>query len=58
MKAIVAEDSRLAREGLVRMLKDYPELTVVGQADHAGSALTLVDETPPDVIFLDIHMRG
>ena len=58
MKAIVVEDSRLAREGLVRMLKDYPELTVVGQADHAGSALTLVDETHPDVIFLDIHMPG
>ena len=58
MKAIVVEDSRLAREGLVRMLKDYPELTVVGQADHAGSALTLVSETHPDVIFLDIHMPG
>ena len=58
MKAIVVEDSRLAREGLVRMLKDYPELTVVGQADHAGSALTLVDQTHPDVIFLDIHMPG
>lgn len=58
MKAIVVEDSRLAREGLVRMLQDYPQLTVVGQADHAGSALTLVDETHPDVIFLDIHMPG
>lgn len=58
MEAIVVEDSRLAREGLVRMLKDYPELTVVGQADHAGSALTLVNETHPDVIFLDIHMPG
>ncbi len=58
MKAIVVEDSRLAREGLVRMLRDYPQLTVVGQADHAGSALTLVDETHPDVIFLDIHMPG
>jgi two-component system LytT family response regulator len=58
MKAIVVEDSRLAREGLVRMLQDYPQLTVVGQADHAGSALTLVNETQPDVIFLDIHMPG
>jgi len=58
MKAIVVEDSRLAREGLVRMLEDYPELTVVGQADHAGSALTLVNATHPDVIFLDIHMPG
>lgn len=58
MKAIVVEDSRLAREGLVRMLSDFPELEVVGQADHPSSALTLVQETRPDVIFLDIHMPG
>lgn len=58
MKAIVVEDSRLAREGLVRMLKDYPQLKVVGQADHPSTALTLVNETRPDVIFLDIHMPG
>jgi two-component system LytT family response regulator len=58
MKAIVVEDSRLAREGLVRMLKDFPQLTVVGQADHPSTAFTLVNEEHPDVIFLDIHMPG
>jgi two-component system LytT family response regulator len=58
MKAIVVEDSRLAREGLVRMLGAFPELEVVGQADHPDSALTLIKATRPDVIFLDIHMPG
>lgn len=58
MKAIVVEDSRLAREGLVRMLKEFPQLTVVGQADHPSTALKLVHEEQPDVIFLDIHMPG
>lgn len=58
MKAVVVEDSRLAREGLVRMLGVFPEIEVVGQAEHPDSALTLIKETRPDVIFLDIHMPG
>ena len=58
MKAIVVEDSRLAREGLVRMLLAHPQIDVVGAADHPSSALTLIHEHHPDVIFLDIHMPG
>ncbi len=58
MKTVVVEDSRLAREGLVRMLGEFPELDVVGQADHPDSALALIRDTRPDVIFLDIHMPG
>ena len=58
MRAIVVEDSRLAREGLVRMLAAFDEIEVVGQADHPDSALALIQETRPDVIFLDIHMPG
>lgn len=58
MRAIVVEDSRLAREGLVRMLGAFPQIEVVGQADHPTSALALIAETRPEVIFLDIHMPG
>jgi two-component system LytT family response regulator len=58
MKTIVVEDSRLAREGMVRMLGAFAELDVVGQADHPDSALVLIREQRPDVIFLDIHMPG
>lgn len=58
MRAVVVEDSRLAREGLVRMLGEHPALEVVGQADHPDSALPLIKELRPDVLFLDIHMPG
>lgn len=58
MKAIVVEDSRLAREGLLRMLNKYSSLEVVGDAEHAASALELIKEYQPDVLFLDIHMPG
>lgn len=58
MKAIVVEDSRLAREGLVKMLQEYNGLEIVDSADHPSSALLLIQEHKPDVIFLDIHMPG
>lgn len=58
MKAIVVEDSRLAREGLVKMLQAYNELDVVDSADHPSSALALIQQHQPDIIFLDIHMPG
>ncbi len=58
MKAIVVEDSRLAREGLIKMLHAYPELQVVAAADHSVNALALIQEHQPDVVFLDIHLPG
>jgi two-component system, LytTR family, response regulator len=58
MKAVVVEDSRLARAGLVRMLAAHPGVEVVGEADHPDSALPLIESTRPDVLFLDIQMAG
>jgi two-component system LytT family response regulator len=58
MKAVVVEDSRLARAGLVRMLGAFPHIDVVGEADHPDSALPLIRGARPDVLFLDIQMAG
>ena len=58
MRAVVVEDSRLARQGLVRMLGAHPGIDVVGEADHPDSALPLIRAHRPDVLFLDIQMAG
>ncbi len=58
MKALIVEDSRLARQGLLRMLAEYTDIEVVGLAENAEIALDQITEHQPDVIFLDIHMPG
>jgi two-component system LytT family response regulator len=58
MKAIVVEDSRLAREGLIRMLGQYREIELVGQAESVPTAKELIAHARPELLFLDIHMPG
>lgn len=58
MKTLVVEDSRLAREGLLGMLAQFPGLTVVGAARDAKQARQLIAEHRPELLFLDIHMPG
>lgn len=58
MKAIVVEDSQLAREGLVSMLVNFPEIELLGEASHSSSALALIEKVRPELLFLDIHMPG
>lgn len=56
MKAIVIEDSRLARDGLARMLGAFPKIDVLGLAANVSDALLLIEKHSPDVLFLDIHL--
>ncbi len=57
--AVVAEDEAILREQLVEQIGQlWPELDIVGQAGDGIAALRLLDETQPDVLFLDIEMPG
>lgn len=58
MKVAVVEDSEFAREGLVSMLAEYPDLEIICCADHPDTALETLTETKADALFLDIHMPG
>jgi DNA-binding NarL/FixJ family response regulator len=55
MRVVIAEDSALLREGLVRLLEDRGHEVVAAVAD-AGSMLAAVAEHHPDVVVTDIRM--
>ncbi|MGH9936729.1 MAG: LytR/AlgR family response regulator transcription factor [Blastocatellia bacterium] len=57
-RAVIVDDERLARAKLRSLLEAHPEIKLAGEADNVASALELINETRPDVVFLDIQMPG
>ena len=55
-KALIVDDERLARAKLRSMLADFSNVEIVGEADSAAAAIEGIEETKPEVIFLDIQM--
>ncbi|MBW1612496.1 MAG: response regulator transcription factor [Deltaproteobacteria bacterium] len=40
------------------LLKDVPELEVIGEADNLNDAVALIQQHKPGLVFLDIQLRG
>jgi two-component system, NarL family, nitrate/nitrite response regulator NarL len=55
---LVADDHPVYREGIVRAVKERPDLEFVGEAGDGREALDRVRELSPDVAVLDIRMPG
>lgn len=58
MKAIVVDDSRLARNELKRLLKELDNINIIGEAANAMEAKEKIEADKPDLVFLDIQMPG
>ncbi|OWP86183.1 DNA-binding response regulator, partial [Flavobacterium covae] len=50
------EDSRLARNELKELIKNFPEIEVLGEAENVDKAYELINSLNPDLLFLDINM--
>ena len=57
-KALVVDDERLARKGLIDQINLIQGIEVIGEADCVSTAITAINQLKPDVIFLDIQMPG
>lgn len=55
---VLADDHRLVREGLRRLLEERGDLRVVGEATTGHEAVDLAAEKSPDVVLMDISMPG
>ena len=55
-RVVVVDDHELLRAGTRRILDDAEGFTVVGEADDGGAALSLIADTCPDVVLMDIRL--
>lgn len=57
-KAVIIDDERLARNELKKLLADFTEIEIIGEAANANEGIEKIESLNPDIIFLDIQMPG
>lgn len=55
-RALIIDDERLARTELRKLLADFPEIEVIGEAINASDGKEKIETLQPDLLFLDIQM--
>ncbi len=53
---VVADDHKIVREGLIRLLESREDYTVVGEASDGEEAVAVVMDMQPDVVLMDLNM--
>ncbi len=56
IKALIADDHAVVRQGLIQILNDTPDIRVAGEAGNGQEALNMVRTGTYDVVVLDISM--
>ena len=58
VRILIADDHRIFREGLARLLRDDEEFDVVAEAGGYTEAVSALREHRIDLAILDLHMPG
>nr|WP_288931748.1 LytTR family DNA-binding domain-containing protein [uncultured Allomuricauda sp.] len=56
IRAVIVEDSRLARNELKELIKLHDDLELVGEAGNVDDGVELIQSESPDLLLLDINM--
>lgn len=58
MRVLLVDDHTLFRHGLRTLLEKHGAFEVVGEAEDGRAAVKLVEQLHPDVVVMDIAMKG
>lgn len=57
-KTLIIDDEKGCRDTLMELLKNHPQINIIGQASSIKEAEKLILELQPQLLFLDIEMPG
>ena len=57
-KTIIVDDERLARREMRRLLAEFDEILVAGEAENLSEAVSLIEKEKPHIVFLDIQLAN
>jgi two-component system response regulator NreC len=56
IRLLLVDDHEVVRTGLRMLLENHEDLTIVGEADDAHNALSLIPKINPDIVIMDITL--
>jgi DNA-binding NarL/FixJ family response regulator len=56
IRVLLADDYPLVRQSIERLLADYDDIQVIGEAGNGQEALEKLQQCPADVVVLDVSM--
>ncbi|HSB15738.1 MAG TPA: LytTR family DNA-binding domain-containing protein [Bryobacteraceae bacterium] len=58
ISAIIVDDERLACDELAYLLREFPDVEIVGTGKNGLEAVRMIEDLEPDLAFLDVQMPG
>lgn len=58
LRVVVADDERPARAVLAKLLRSFPDVELIGEAENGRTTIELIDHADPDVALIDLQMPG
>lgn len=55
---LIVDDHPIVRRGLRALFRDEPDLEICGEAESAAEALQQIREIEPDVVVIDLALKG
>ena len=56
IRTLVADDEPIARARMLALLRDEPDIELIGECATGPEAMSAIERTAPDLVFLDIQM--
>jgi len=53
---LIADDHKILREGLKKLIEDQSDMEVVGEANNGREAISIINKTNPNVVIMDVSM--
>lgn len=58
IRVLVIDDHAIVRQGYIKLISSFPDLTVCGEAESGETGYSVFIEQNPDVVITDLSMQG